>query len=117
MGARDHGDYLVVLTTLGTSEAARTFVRRLVEDRVIACGTVLGGATSIYRWQGALEETGEVQVLLKTRRDRWPDLTEAVHTHHPYDVPELVALPVAAGLPAYLEWVERETATAGEATQ
>ncbi len=116
MGARQSADTLVVLTTLGSADEARTFVRRLVEGRLVACGTVLGPATSIYRWKGAIEEAGETQVLLKTRRDRWDDLQRAVRQFHPYDVPELIALPVTVGLPGYLAWLERETAVAGEAS-
>lgn len=113
MGARDNATYLLVLTTLGSAEDARTLVRRVVQDRVAACGTVLGGATSIYRWKGAVEEAEEVQVLLKTHRDRWDDLQTAVRTLHPYEVPELIALPITRGLPDYLEWVGHET-QAGE---
>lgn len=114
MGASDNPRYLIVLTTLGSAEAAAAFVRRLVEERVVACGTVLAPAVSIYRWKGALEEAAEAQVVLKTRADRWDDLREAIHRHHPYEVPELLALPVAAGLPAYLDWLDGETSLAGE---
>lgn len=100
---------IVVLTTLPNAGEAKAFVRRLVEERVVACGTVLGEVTSIYRWQGAIEEAGETQVILKTRRDRWDALQAAVRTAHPYDVPELLALPVESGLGAYLEWVAAQT--------
>ncbi|UCF41365.1 MAG: divalent-cation tolerance protein CutA [Gemmatimonadota bacterium] len=100
---------IVVLTTLPTAAEAKAFVRRLVEQRVVACGTVLGDVTSIYRWQGAIEEAGETQVILKTRQDRWDALQAAVQASHPYDVPELLAVPVASGLGAYLEWVATET--------
>ena len=80
----------------------------VVEARVVACGSVLANATSVYRWQGQIEEAPEVQVLLKTRRDRFSAVAQAVQEHHPYDVPELLALPVVAGLPAYLDWVSGE---------
>ncbi len=96
---------MVVLTTLPDAETARSFVRRLVEQRVVACGTVLGSATSIYHWEGALEESSEVQVILKTRRDLWEQLEAAARAAHPYEVPELLALPVATGLGSYLDWV------------
>ncbi|MGD2135833.1 MAG: divalent-cation tolerance protein CutA [Gemmatimonadales bacterium] len=104
---------LVVLTTLPSEQEARAFVRRLVEDRVVACGTVLGAVTSIYRWHGTVEEAAETQVLLKTRRERWNALVGAARESHPYDVPELLALPVDAGLPAYLDWVRTETSAEG----
>jgi periplasmic divalent cation tolerance protein len=101
---------LVVLTTLATADAARALVRRLVEDRVVACGTVVPGSTSIYRWQGAVTTDEEALVLLKTVGARWDALVAAIERHHPYDVPELLALPVSAGLPAYLSWIDAETA-------
>jgi periplasmic divalent cation tolerance protein len=103
---------LVVLTTLATADAARALVRRLVEDRVVACGTVVPGSTSIYRWQGAVTADEEALVLLKTVGDRWDALVAAIERLHPYDVPELLALPVTAGLPSYLSWLDAETAEA-----
>jgi len=99
---------LVVLTTVSSVEDARTLVKALVQERVIACGTVLPAATSIYRWQNDLKEEGEAVVLLKTDASRWRDLAAAVRAHHPYEVPELLALPVAQGLESYLRWIEGE---------
>jgi periplasmic divalent cation tolerance protein len=116
MNSPDTISHIVVLTTLPDEEQARALVRRLVEERVVACGTVLGRVTSVYRWEGAIEETAEVQVLLKTRRDLWKRLEAAVREKHPYDVPELLALPVESGLEAYLEWVSEETADQGGAS-
>ncbi|HXV85973.1 MAG TPA: divalent-cation tolerance protein CutA [Gemmatimonadales bacterium] len=104
--------YLVALTALGTEAEARLLVRQLVGDRVVACGTVVPGATSVFRWAGEVTESNEVIVLLKTRRERWSALEAAIRERHPYDVPELLALPVEAGLPAYLEWVATETSEA-----
>ncbi|HEX9580745.1 MAG TPA: divalent-cation tolerance protein CutA [Gemmatimonadales bacterium] len=109
MAAAPKADYLVALTTLGTVPEARAMVRALVKQRVIACGTVLLPGVSIYRWAGAVTEAEEVIVLMKTRRDRWSALEASIRTLHPYDVPELVALPVEAGLPAYLDWLTAET--------
>jgi periplasmic divalent cation tolerance protein len=105
-------DCIIALTTLGNLEEARTLVRRLVDSRLVACGTVLGGAVSIYRWEGELTESPEAVVLLKTRRERWDDLVEAVRRDHPYEVAELLQIPVAAGLERYLEWVKAETSVA-----
>lgn len=110
MTTQDAASFVVVLTTLPDTEAARAFVQRLVDQRVIACGTVLGQATSVFRWQGAVEEATEVQVVLKTRRELWDRLAAAVRDAHPYEVPELLALPVAAGSEAYLAWLSAETA-------
>jgi periplasmic divalent cation tolerance protein len=104
------GKFVVALTTLGDSEQARTLVRRLVDDRLIACGTIVPRATSIYRWRGQVTEGEEVVVLLKTAKTRWAALEAAVKAHHPYEAPELLALPVTAGLEGYLDWIESETA-------
>lgn len=103
-------DILVVLTTFANVGDARAFVRRAVERGTVACGTILPGGLSLYRWEGDLTETPEAVVLLKTRRARWPALVRLAEASHPYDVPELLALPVEAGLPAYLGWVRDETA-------
>jgi periplasmic divalent cation tolerance protein len=101
---------LVVLTTLASADEARAFVRALVDARLVACGTLLPGAMSIYRWEGAITEEPEVVVLLKTDAARWDALAAAVQQRHPYQVPELLALPVARGLPAYLSWLAGEVA-------
>jgi len=99
---------LLVLTTLSSPEDARRLVRTLVDERVVACGTIVPGATSIYRWQGDVQHASEVVVLLKTMASRWAALRDAVQQHHPYEVPELIALPVSAGLDAYVAWVREE---------
>lgn len=99
---------LVVITTLGREAEARTFVTGLLQERVIACGTLLPGATSIYRWEGAVTEAHEVVVLLKTDQTRWEALRAAVERRHPYRVPELLALPVTRGLARYLTWLASE---------
>ena len=114
MPARESA-HIVVLTTFADGAAARTMVRRLVDERIVACGTVVPGQ-SIYRWDGEIAEADEVLVILKTRRERWPELARAVETSHPYEVPELLALPVDAGLPGYLAWLDAETGDAKETT-
>ena len=109
MHASEDVSYNVVLTTLGSAEDARSLVRRLVTDRLVACGTIVENAFSIYEWQGQLEESHEVLVLLKTRKELWDRLQAAVRELHPYEVPELLALPVEEGLHAYLEWLAEQT--------
>ena len=101
---------LVVLTTLGSIDDARKLVRALVEDRLVACGTLLPGARSIYRWEGSMKEESEVVVLLKTDASKWDALAAAIRRLHPYDVPELLAVPVSRGLDRYLDWLESEVA-------
>ena len=103
----------MAFTTAPTAEAARALVAALVERRIVACGTVLPGATSIYRWKGAVERKEEALVVLKTTTGRWEELAAALPGLHPYEVPELVAMPVVGGHPAYLQWVSDETAEPG----
>ncbi len=109
MGIRNNVSDVVVLTTLPSAEDARSLVRSLVTDRLVACGTILDHARSIYRWRGKLEETSEALVILKTHSSCWDELQSTIQKLHPYDVPELLALPVEAGLPAYLDWVAEQT--------
>ncbi len=99
---------LVVFTTLGTEADARAFVTALVEQRLIACGTVLPAARSIYRWEGKVTEAVEVVVLLKTNAARWDALRSSVERLHPYQVPELLAVPVSHGLERYMSWLSNE---------
>lgn len=109
--AGEDSPFIVVLTTLGSAEDAHAFVRALVDRRLVACGTIVPGARSVYRWEGKIADEHEAIVLLKTRRDRWTELQQAARTLHPYKVPELLALAVSDGLPAYLDWVSSETIT------
>ena len=101
-------EFVVALTTLGNEALGRQLVEKLVDERLIACGTILSGATSVYRWEGKVTAEDEVVVLLKTRKERWPALKAAVEAHHPYEVPELLAIPVVDGLQPYLDWVASE---------
>lgn len=100
---------LLVLTNLPDAISAKTLARHLVERRLAACVNILPGVHSVYRWQGALEEAEEVTLLVKTVASRYAGLEAAIRSRHPYDVPEIIALPVAAGLPQYLEWIAQET--------
>jgi periplasmic divalent cation tolerance protein len=107
-----HTDAIVVLTTVASEEEATSLVRALLERRLIACGTLLPATRSLYRWQGKVADEREVVVLLKTRSARLESLQAAFAELHPYKVPELLALSVAAGLPKYLDWINGETTLA-----
>ena len=107
-----HTDAVVVLTTVASEEEAVTLVRTLLDRRLVACGTLLPGARSLYRWQGKVADEREVVVLLKTRSARLESLKSAFAEVHPYKVPELLALPVSAGLEKYLDWINGETTLA-----
>ncbi|MCU0624944.1 MAG: divalent-cation tolerance protein CutA [Gemmatimonadaceae bacterium] len=103
-------DAMVVLTTVGTADAAATLVTALLAERLVACGTCLPDARSLYHWEGALHDEREVVILLKTTADRLAALEAAFARLHPYDVPELLALPVAHGAAGYLAWLSAATA-------
>jgi periplasmic divalent cation tolerance protein len=107
-------DKLVVLTTCESLDQARTLARALVERRLAACVNILPGATSIYRWhrdgKDAIEEAPEILLLIKSRRDVFPQLQAAIAHLHTYEIPEAIALPITAGSDAYLNWLDRETA-------
>jgi len=107
-----HTDAIVVLTTVASEEEAVKLVRTLLERRLIACGTLFPGARSLYRWQSKVADEREVVILLKTRSARLDSLQNAFNELHPYKVPELLALPVSAGLGKYLEWINGETSLA-----
>ncbi|MGH7717288.1 MAG: divalent-cation tolerance protein CutA [Gemmatimonadaceae bacterium] len=104
-----HTDALVVLSTVANEQEAISFIRELLERRLIACGTMLPGGRSLYRWEGKVADESETVVLLKTRGARLEALEAAFAELHPYKVPELLALPVTAGLGKYLEWIDDET--------
>ncbi|MCU0936199.1 MAG: divalent-cation tolerance protein CutA [Gammaproteobacteria bacterium] len=98
--------YLLVLTTCPDEERARALAQGLVADGLCACVSVVPGVRSYYRWQGALESAEELQLLIKTRADRYPELETAIRNRHPYEVPEILAVPLHAGLAAYLAWID-----------
>ena len=100
---------LMVLTNMPNETMANAVARILVEDRLAACVNVLPGVRSVYQWQGAVEEATEVTMLIKTAQSRYPELEAAIRSAHPYDVPEIIAIPLVAGFPAYMEWVISET--------
>jgi len=105
-------EVLVVLTNLPDDASARRLAMVLVESRTAACVNVLSRCWSVYRWQGGIETTDEVPLLIKTTRSRYDALERELRAHHPYEVPEIVAVPVAGGLEAYLDWVRAETRAA-----
>jgi len=101
----DAVDARIVMVTAPNAAVAESLVRRLVEERVVACGNILPGTTSIYRWQGAVEHEMEALILFKTTAAGAARLLERVPELHPYDVPEVLVLPVEAGHGPYLGWL------------
>jgi periplasmic divalent cation tolerance protein len=100
---------LLVMTTVPDAETAQKIARSLVERRLAACVNILAPCQSIYYWQGAVEDSNEVPMLIKTTAARYGVLEAAITALHPYEVPEIVAWPLSHGLPEYLSWVVAET--------
>jgi periplasmic divalent cation tolerance protein len=103
------GEIVSVYATFGSEEEARRVARRLVDERLAACANVLAPCHSIYRWQGKLEEAGEVPVIFKTRADAAERLIARIGELHSYDVPAAVVWPIENALPDYARWVLDET--------
>ncbi len=103
----------LIYVTAGTRDEAIKIGRILVENRLCACANVLQGTTSIYWWEGAVSEDDEVSLLLKTREDLVEKVVEKVLEIHSYDCPCVVSLPISGGNPAFLEWIDAETAGSG----
>ena len=99
-------EYRQVTTTLPDREAAHRIGSRLVEERLAACAQVSGPVSSVYRWQGEVEAAAEWYCHLKTTAARVPAVVSRIRELHPYETPEIIALPVAEGDPAYLKWIE-----------
>ena len=99
-------EMLIVFTTFANEADAARVVATLVEERLIACGNLLPGARSIYRWEGRVADEREVVVLMKSRKQDWAALMARLHELHPYDTPECLAVRVAAGAPKYMAWLE-----------
>ena len=101
-------EYVMVYVTTGTRAEAEAIAEALVRDRLVACVNVLGEATSVYRWQGAIEESSEVVLVAKTRRPLFEKLAAEVKRLHSYDVPCIVAYPMADADAAYMAWIKSE---------
>lgn len=100
---------LLVLTNVPDAVSAEKIARALIDSRAAACVNVLAECHSIYRWQGRVETAAEIPLLIKTTVANYPLVEQIVRTQHPYDVPELIAIPITHGLPAYLDWLATET--------
>jgi len=100
---------LIVITNCPDEETANAIALAVVEEQLAACVNILPRVQSIYRWQGSVESAAEIPLLIKATTRNYPALEARIKSLHPYDVPEIIALPIARGLPAYLNWVAAET--------
>ncbi len=103
---------LVVLTNYPDEAGARALAGTLIEQRLAACVNILAPCRSVFRWEAAIEDAQEWPMLIKTTAERYPALEAAIRAQHPYELPEIVAVPVSMGLAGYLDWVGAETAPA-----
>ncbi len=97
---------LIVFCTCPDRETALRLAETLVDRELAACANVVPGLTSVYRWQGRRETAEESLLLIKTRADAYPELEEAIRALHPYELPEIIAVPIEQGLAAYLAWID-----------
>lgn len=102
-------DALLVFTTLPSADKAAELAKLLVNERLVACANLLPAVRSIYRWQGELHDENEVLVLLKTRAEHLERLKLRILEVHPYEVPEVLAVPIESGYQPYLDWLAGET--------
>jgi periplasmic divalent cation tolerance protein len=100
--------YLQIITTLPAPDEAKRLANVLVHARLAACVQILGPITSVYHWQGEVETGQEWQLCIKSRQDLYPDVERLIRENHPYEVPEILAVPIVAGSEAYLAWMEEE---------
>jgi periplasmic divalent cation tolerance protein len=103
---------LLVLTNLPERAAAERIADTLIEKRLAACVNILAPCRSVYRWKGTVQHDEEHPMLIKTTAERYAELEAAVRALHPYELPEIIAVPIGRGLAAYLEWVAAETTPA-----
>jgi periplasmic divalent cation tolerance protein len=102
-------DKILVVSTLPDRESATRLAEILISRGQAACVNVLAACTSIYHWQGKTESASEVPVLIKTTQEKYGDVERTIRAHHPYELPEIISVPIAGGLPAYLDWISQET--------
>ncbi|MBI3301677.1 MAG: divalent-cation tolerance protein CutA [Deltaproteobacteria bacterium] len=102
-------EFIIVFVTTGSEEEAEKIARNLIEEKLAACANIVGPIRSIYRWQDKVADDKEWLLLIKTRESLFPQVEKRVKEWHSYQVPEVVALPILAGSPAYLRWVKEST--------
>lgn len=107
--SQTHSQTLLVLTNLPDEASAQVLAASLVSDRLAACVNILAPCRSVYRWQGKIENSHEIPLLIKSTEAGYAALETAIRVRHPYELPEIIAVPIAYGLPEYLAWVTTET--------
>jgi len=99
-------NHQIIFCTCPDQDTAKKIARLLVANNQAACVNILPGITSIYRWQGQLESAQEHLLLIKAHKDHYPAIETTLRAHHPYELPEIIAVPIERGLPEYLNWID-----------
>lgn len=103
----NNDEVIMVLTNLPDRASAERIAQTLIAEHLAACVNIMAECSSVYRWQGKIETANEVPVFIKTTRGAYPRVAETVLAHHPYELPEVIAVTIDSGLPAYLDWVQQ----------
>lgn len=106
----NHRETLLILNTCPDRESAEQIAGMLVSEKLAACVNLIDNISSIYRWQGGIEQDSETLLLIKSRKEHYASIEAAIQQHHPYEVPEVIALPIEGGAPNYLDWIAQSTA-------
>ena len=104
--------FILVLTTCASQEEAEKIINKLLKARLIACANIVPGVHSLFHWKGKITREQEVLVLMKSRKKYFKELEEWIQTHHSYEVPEIIAMPIMLGSQEYLDWLNEETSLA-----
>jgi periplasmic divalent cation tolerance protein len=107
MTAKTFNDAILVLTNLPDQASAENLAELLIKEKVAACVNVLAPCTSFYEWQGQPEKSKEIPLLIKSTEQKYSLLEACIMRHHPYELPEIISVPINKGLPAYLSWVQK----------
>lgn len=100
---------ILIITHFPDKTGAIALAEALIDQHLAACVNVLGPCTSVYRWQGQVESADEIPVLIKTQRQHYVQVEQLIKMMHPYELPEVIMVPIMGGLPAYLQWIAHET--------
>lgn len=102
-------EYQIILNTYPDQEQAKQMANTLVDEGLAACVNIVPGLTSIYKWQGKRESGTEVLLIIKTRREHYEQIESRIKSMHPYELPEIISVPIENGLKAYLDWIDNST--------
>ncbi|MBA3756466.1 MAG: divalent-cation tolerance protein CutA [Nitrosomonas sp.] len=102
-------ELILIITNFPDKKGAVALAEALIDQHLVACVNILSPGTSVYRWQGNIESAEEIPVLIKTQRQHYERIEQLIKIMHPYELPEVITVPIMGGLPAYLQWIADET--------